>query len=99
MSNPLQSNHFSGIFIGQKQITLERTESTNDYLKDELSKSTPFIEGTVIMAVDQFRGKGQAGNEWESQKGKNLTASILLKPTFLKPEQQFDLNIAISLSV
>lgn len=95
----LQSNTFSAFFSGQKLITLNEVSSTNDYLKVELSKSTPFREGTVIMAVDQTRGRGQQGNTWYSEAGKNLTFSILLKPVFLDPDQQFDLNIAISLSI
>jgi BirA family biotin operon repressor/biotin-[acetyl-CoA-carboxylase] ligase len=95
----LQSNDFSRISIGQNRINLERVASTNDYLKAELSKSKPFPEGTVIMAVDQFAGRGQVGTRWESQRGKNLTASILLCPSFLNPSDQFDLNIVICLAI
>jgi BirA family biotin operon repressor/biotin-[acetyl-CoA-carboxylase] ligase len=95
----LQSNDFSGIFIGENRINLERVASTNDYLKAELSKSKPFPEGTVIMAVEQFAGRGQVGTRWESQKGKNLTVSILLCPSFLHPSKQFNLNIAICLAI
>ncbi|MFB5945542.1 biotin--[acetyl-CoA-carboxylase] ligase [Albibacterium profundi] len=95
----MQSNTFSAFFSGQKLITLNEVSSTNDYLKDRLSKSAPFKEGTVIMAVDQWKGRGQRGNKWLSEPGKNLTFSLLLKPTFLNIERQFDLNIAISVSV
>lgn len=95
----MQSNDFSGIFIGKNQITLSRIGSTNDFLKAELSKSKPFVEGTVIMAVEQFAGRGQVGSQWQSEKGKNLTASLLLSPSFLAPIQQFDLSIAISLAI
>jgi BirA family biotin operon repressor/biotin-[acetyl-CoA-carboxylase] ligase len=95
----LQSNDFSGIFIGQNRIILDRVSSTNDYLKAELSKSKPFPEGTVIMAVEQFAGRGQVGTQWQSQRGKNLTASILLCPSFLQPWQQFTISIAICLGI
>lgn len=95
----MQSNTFSAFFSGQKLITLNEVSSTNDYLKDRLSKSTPFREGTVIMAVDQQEGRGQRGNKWISEPGKNLTFSLLLKPAFLDIGTQFDLNIAISVSV
>ena len=95
----MQSNDFSRIFIGQNRIILDRVSSTNDYLKAELSKSKPFPEGTVIMAVEQFAGRGQVGTQWQSQKGKNLTASILLCPSFLQPSQQFTINIAICLGI
>lgn len=95
----LQSNTFSAFFSGQKLIKLNEVDSTNDYLKERLSKSTPVKEGTVIMAVDQKRGRGQRGNSWVSEAGKNLTFSILLKPSFLTPDEQFYLNITISWSI
>jgi len=95
----LQSNTFSSFFSGQNLITLIRVPSTNDYLKQELSKSTPFNEGTVIMAEEQTAGKGQAGSKWVSEPGKNLTFSLLLKPTFLSPVHQFDLNIMVCVSI
>jgi len=95
----LQSNTFSGLFEGQNVITLQQIPSTNEYLKEALSKSTPLPEGTVIMAVDQHDGRGQKGTVWQSEPGKNLTFSLLLTPGFLDPKQQFVLTAAISLAV
>ena len=95
----MQNNTFSGLFIGQKLITLNEVNSTNTFLKEALSKSTPLYEGTVILAEKQYAGRGQAGNSWQSEAGKNLTFSILLNPTFLPLEKQFDLNKAISLAL
>jgi len=60
-----------------------------------MSKSEPLAEGTVIMADDQFAGRGQQESSWISAPGKNLTFSLLLKPTFLPITQQFKLNIVI----
>lgn len=95
----MQSNTFSAFFSGQKLITLKSVASTNDYLKHQLSKSTPLDEGTVIMAEEQFGGRGQMGNKWLTEPGKNLTCSLLLKPSFLKPSHQFDINIVICVSI
>ncbi len=95
----LQSNTFSGLFDGQNVITLQRVPSTNEYLKDKLSKSTPLREGTVIMAVDQYAGRGQKGTTWQSESGKNLTFSLLLMPSFLDPKHQFRLTVAISIAL
>jgi len=95
----LQSNTFLGLIVGENIITLQRTNSTNDYLKYQLSNSAPYQEGTVIMAEEQFAGRGQMGSSWKSEPGKNLTFSILLNPSFLSPQQQFELNIAISLGL
>jgi len=52
-----------------------------------------------VVANEQTSGKGLDGNSWESEVGKNLTVSIVLKPQFLKPEKQFLLNKAITLGV
>ena len=51
------------------------------------------------MAESQYAGRGQLSNIWASEPGKNLTFSILLKPAFLSPEKQFNLNKAISLAI
>jgi len=95
----LQNNTFSGLFVGQNLITLKEVDSTNTFLKDALSKSTPLLEGTVIMAVKQFAGRGQTNNAWLSDERKNLTFSILLNPTFLPVHMQFELNKAISVAI
>lgn len=97
--NPLQNNTFSGLFVGQKIVKLSATASTNSFLKDLLSKSEPLPEGTVIMAEAQLAGRGQMGNSWHSEPGKNLSFSVLFKPSFLSIKQQFELNKAVSLAV
>jgi BirA family transcriptional regulator, biotin operon repressor / biotin---[acetyl-CoA-carboxylase] ligase len=95
----LQNNTFSGLFVGQNRVTLKSVDSTNNYLKEELSKSKPLPEGTVIMAEEQWAGRGQRSNQWLSEPGKNLTFSLLLNPLFLRPDQQFFLNQCISIAV
>ena len=95
----MQNNTFSGLFVGQNLITLKEVASTNTFLKDALSKSTPLLEGTVIMAEKQFAGRGQTNNNWLSEEGMNLTFSILLNPSFLQVDRQFELNKAISLAL
>lgn len=95
----MQNNTISGLFIGQNLISLKSVDSTNNYLKNQLAKSKPLPEGTVILAEEQFAGRGQFDNKWLSQPGKNLTFSILLHPVFLAPFKQFLLNIAVSLAI
>lgn len=65
----------------------------------ELSQRGPAVEGTVIITDNQYSGRGQRGNQWFSEPGKNLTFSVILKPRFLKPDQQFRLTMVISLAV
>ena len=95
----MQNNTFSTLFVGQNLIKLSAVDSTNNFLKALVSKSEPLPEGTVIMADDQFAGRGQQENAWHADPGKNLTISILLKPTFLPLNKQFLLNMAVSIAI
>jgi len=95
----LQNNIFSGLFVGQNFVTIKEVDSTNNFLKQLASNSKPVIEGTVIMAENQTAGRGQQQNGWHAEAGKNLTFSLLLKPSFLPVTQQFDLVRAVSLGV
>jgi len=95
----LQNNTFSTLFVGQNLIKLSSVDSTNTYLKSLLSKSEPLPEGTVILAENQFDGRGQQQSKWLSEPGKNLTFSLLLYPSFIPIERQFDLNILVSEAV
>lgn len=64
-----------------------------------VSNSEPLAEGTVIMADNQYAGRGQHQNTWHADPGLNLTASIFLKPVFLPVNKQFRLNMAISIAL
>ncbi|WP_432709580.1 biotin--[acetyl-CoA-carboxylase] ligase [Pedobacter sp.] len=95
----MQNNTFSTLFIGQNIIKLSSVDSTNNYLKVLLSKSEPLPEGTVIMAEEQYAGRGQQQNSWLATPGQNLTFSLFLKPVFLAIKDQFKLNMAISIAL
>ena len=95
----MQNNTFSTLFVGQNLIKLSAVDSTNNFLKTLVSNSEPLPEGTVIMADDQYAGRGQQNNIWKAEPGKNLTFSVLLKPTFLPLSQQFLLNMVVSIAI
>lgn len=95
----MQNNTFKALFVGQNIITLKKVDSTNSYLKNLLSNSTPTPTGTVILAENQFAGRGQFNNSWQAKSGKNLTFSLLLRPLFLEPSRIFTLNVAISVAI
>ena len=81
-------------------IALERvkeTTSTNDYLA-QLCKESKAKEFYTVMADIQTKGKGQRGNSWESEAGKNLTFSIVLYPTALEAPKQFCLSMLAALA-
>lgn len=72
-------------------------ESTNNYCK--LLDLNTVEEFTVICARSQTAGIGQQGNHWASEPGKNLTFSLILKPTFLRAADQYSLTMAIALAI
>ena len=81
-----------------KIVKLNAIDSTNTYLKD-LIKLTTVENWTVIVTDNQVKGKGQFDNKWISDKGKNLTFSILVKFESLKIKQQFYLNYSVSIAL
>ncbi|ERM84445.1 hypothetical protein P872_25145 [Rhodonellum psychrophilum GCM71 = DSM 17998] len=86
------------IFLGKDIISLTECHSTND-LAMERVKAKVAAEGSIIISEKQTKGRGQRGNQWQSEAGKNLTFSIILRPDFLDPTEQFDMNIAVSLAI
>ena len=79
-------------------IKLNATDSTNNYLK-QLLVDTALEDFCVVTTNHQIKGKGQMGAEWISEKGKNLTFSVLKKNPSVVLPQQFLLSILVSLSI
>ncbi|MGM9796657.1 MAG: biotin--[acetyl-CoA-carboxylase] ligase [Parabacteroides sp.] len=79
-------------------IRVEETHSTNSLLRDWLERES-LPNCSVIVADFQTAGRGQVGNVWESEKGKNLTFSLVLYPQTLPVKQQFLISQIAALSV
>ena len=79
-------------------ISFDSLNSTQTKLI-ELNKNSELSEFSVVTCRSQTEGKGQQNNVWESQSGKNITCSLLLRPSFLCPSKQFLLTKALSLGV
>lgn len=86
------------LFMGKNLVYVPECHSTNT-LASELCQRTSTAEGTVVITDNQTNGRGQRGNSWLSDPHKNLTFSLIIRPTFLKPIDQFNLTIAISLAL
>jgi BirA family biotin operon repressor/biotin-[acetyl-CoA-carboxylase] ligase len=86
------------LFVGKNLVFVPECHSTNTLAMD-LSQLESSVEGTVVITDNQHGGRGQRGNRWVSQPGKNLTFSLILKPAFLRPDQQFRLTMVMSLAV
>ncbi len=86
------------LFLGKNVVFVPECHSTNTLLL-ELAQKTQQPEGTLVITQAQTKGRGQRGNGWEAEPGKNLTFSLLLKPNFLEAHAQFNLTIAVSLAL
>ncbi len=53
----------------------------------------------VVWADYQTAGRGQGTNRWESERGQNLTFSVLLHPSLLQANRQFTLSMQVSLAL
>jgi BirA family transcriptional regulator, biotin operon repressor / biotin---[acetyl-CoA-carboxylase] ligase len=84
--------------IGSKYIFHENLSSTNSFAAG-LLKNKAATDGTIIHTNFQTSGRGQSGNSWESESGKNLLFSLVLFPTMISPADQFLISKAISLGI
>lgn len=58
-----------------------------------------FDSGTLISAYSQTAGRGQKGNTWEADPGKNVTMSLLIKKPRVALKEQFAISEAVSLAI
>lgn len=79
-------------------IRVKEVVSTNSFIRN-WSDNHPEANETVVSTDNQTAGRGQRGNTWESEPGKNITMSLLLKPTWIAAEQQFILSQIVSLAI
>jgi BirA family biotin operon repressor/biotin-[acetyl-CoA-carboxylase] ligase len=86
------------LFIGNHIVKLNEVDSTNTFALS-LLRGADVAEGAVVSARSQTTGRGQRGNSWFSEPGRNITCSIILKPVFLDINFQFDLTRAIALGI
>jgi BirA family biotin operon repressor/biotin-[acetyl-CoA-carboxylase] ligase len=74
-------------------IHIEETDSTNRWLKEN-------GEGTMVVMADyQTAGKGCGTNAWESERGKNLTFSMLIHPDGMLAKDQFHITEVVSVAM
>lgn len=72
---------------------IAETTSTNDAVK------TINKPNLIVAATKQTSGRGQKGNVWESEEGKNLTFSTFITPEFLNLSEQFYISKIVSNSL
>ena len=79
-------------------LRVAETTSTNSLLRELVIKES-LAEGSAVVADFQTAGRGQIGNVWESEAGKNLMFSLVLYPTCIPANRQFLISQIAALSV
>ncbi len=78
-------------------VEYKEADSTNT-----IAEQIPFGElkdKMVILTWQQTQGRGQASNKWESELGKNIAMTIILRPKALEASKQFAISTVIALGV
>jgi BirA family biotin operon repressor/biotin-[acetyl-CoA-carboxylase] ligase len=89
----------STLFLGKNIVFMPECHSTNTYALQLCQHSAFAPEGTVVITDNQTAGRGQRGNNWITEPGKNLTFSVVLNPAFLNTNDQFFLSVFTSLAL
>ncbi len=91
-----------------KIIHLDETDSTNRWLMSQCtasqaadrSVSDVINEQPVCVVADyQTAGRGCGSNAWESERGSNLTFSVLLHPVGILADRQFVISEIVSVAL
>ena len=96
-----------------KIIHIEETDSTNRWIRDYsasdhhgLARTSSSVrvcpsssDAIIVVAEYQTAGKGCGTNSWESERGKNLTFSMLIHPEGLPANEQFHITEVVSVAL
>ena len=93
-------------------IHIEETDSTNRWLRNYMAsdkhglartssvRESPSSSDAIIAVADyQTAGKGCGNNSWESERGKNLTFSLLIHPERIPANEQFRITEVASVAL
>jgi BirA family biotin operon repressor/biotin-[acetyl-CoA-carboxylase] ligase len=75
---------------------IKQTYSTSTLLRELYSEQLPHLY--TIRTDFQTAGRGQAGNTWESEAGKNLLYSTLLRYEGLLVTEQWRISMLVALA-
>ena len=77
-------------------LKIDSTDSTNNWLAEN-ENSIPAT--ALVFCINQRAGRGQRGNSWESEPGKNITASCIFHLKDFPAARQFKISEAIALAI
>ena len=76
---------------------IKQTYSTSTLLREQYSDALPHLY--TIRTDYQTAGRGQAGNRWESEAGKNLLFSTLLRYVGIHAASQWRLSMLVAVAL
>lgn len=89
---------FDVSFFSQTPFYIESIHSTNDYMKEIVSKNN-VNEGFSVFSDFQSGGRGQLHNVWHSAPSKNILFSFVVYPKKIPISDIFVLNQWISIAI
>lgn len=84
-------------FGGKKIHFLPQCQSTNDEAW-KIVENEEFGGNALIFTHHQTAGRGQRGNAWHSESGKNMLFSVMVRPKNLSAMEMFSANKAVALA-
>ena len=76
-----------------------RRDDFNEVQRDIRVDSCQSDANIIVVAEYQTAGKGCGKNSWESERGKNLTFSMLIHPDTIPANQQFRITETVSVAL
>ena len=76
---------------------IKQTHSTSSLMREQYSDALPHLY--TIRTDFQTAGRGQAGNSWESEEGKNLLFSTLLRYDRILAAEQWRLSMLVAVTL
>lgn len=70
--------------------------STSTYVA---THAPQLADRTLVSTPRQTEGRGQRGNSWESEPGKNLTFTAIMRPTGWEARRQFLISEAVAVAI
>ena len=80
---------------GFKVLEYEELDSTNNQA-EKLGWGV-LEDKMVVLTREQTQGRGQIGNRWESEPGKNISMTVVFRPEELAAGEQFAVSMVIAL--
>ena len=93
------TNRWLRRFLSKENRRKGEALQDSDKKTPKLLNSLENNQSLAVMAEYQTAGKGCGSNSWESERGKNLTFSLLIHPKDIPARRQFQISMAVSLAV